>query len=141
MATTQIERGVDLWCKIAQDLNQVIEELGPPIPTDHHKLWRETFYPLTDDNWFDILVTFGQFNANHGEFVKIDEYEAWLAAVEQYEQYQGVLTGDAPGYSCMNYLDRRKHKGGQSTKRKSWRMAMVLREVYCRVCGLDIPNK
>lgn len=136
-----IERGVDLWCKIAQDLNRVIETTGKQIEIDNHKLWRETFYPLTDQDWLDILTAFYHFDQQHGDMVTLSDMRAFDQAQQQLDQYWGVLKGDGPGFSCMNYKDRRRHGKGLSTKFKSWHMAMVLREVYCRACDLAIANK
>jgi hypothetical protein len=141
MAQTSIERGVDLWCKIAQDLNQVIVKTGTQIQIDNHRLWKNTFYPLTDQDWLDILAAFYHFDQQHGDLVQLSDKQAFDEAQHQLDQYWGVLQGDGPGFSCMNYKDRRRHKGGMSTKFKSWRMAMVLREVYCRACDIDLPNK
>lgn len=134
-----VENGVDCWCRIAQTVNKEILDHGA-IVEGNTRIWA-ILHPFTDDDWRDMLSTFGQFNADHGEFVSLSEYKTWTDAVEQFEQYHGVLRGDAPGYSCMDYYQRDKRKPKFSTKGKSWNMIMVMREVYCRIGNLNIPNR
>lgn len=134
-----IENGVDCWCKIAQTLNGEILE-GGRIKEYNKRIWK-IIHGFTDQDWYDMLGTFGQFNEDHGEFVDMGEYKTWTQAVEQFETYCGQLRGDPPGFSCMDYKTRNPHKEEFSTKKKSWNMLMVMRQVYCKVCGLDIPNR
>jgi hypothetical protein len=134
-----LQNGVDQWCDLAQLLNNEIKSSGA-ISINNKRIWAK-LHPLTDQDWSDILVTFGQFNADHGEYVDMNEYKTWQEAVEQFEKYCGVLRGDAPGYSCMDYKDRNKHKSGFSTKGKTWAFMMRLREVYCKIGNLNIPNR
>lgn len=134
-----VANGVDRWCDLAQTLNSEIIT-GGRIKEDNKRLWSK-IHALTDDDWADILVTFGQFNQDHGEFVDMSEYATWQQAVEQFEKYCGVLRGDAPGFSCMDYINRNRHKEAFSTKKRSWNMLMVLRQVYCKACGLAIQNR
>ena len=134
-----LENGVDCWCRIAQTVNKEILDHGP-IVDGNTRIWA-ILHPFTDDDWYDILGTFGQFNNDHGEFVDLSEYNTYTTAVEQFEKYYGVLRGDPPGYSCMDYLQRKTHKEKFSTKGKTWAFMMRLREVYCKVCGLNIPNR
>ena len=129
------QRGVDLWCQIAQLLNNIVVHNGA-IDINNKTIWDSWLHQRTDQDWWDILSTFGWFNEQQGNLVSLTEYRVWSEAVDQFQQYQGVVDGDAPGRSCMDYK-----RGKISTKGKTWNMIMVLREVYCRACGIDLPNR
>jgi hypothetical protein len=138
--STEVVRGVDLWSTVAKKQIEIIRTSGP-IQTNDKRMWQQLMDPLTDQDWFDMLTAFHSLNQEHGHLISLDEYQVWLKAVEQLDQYRGVLKGDAPGHSCMNYIKNKRKPETLSTKKKSWQMIMVMREVWCRACGIIVENK
>jgi hypothetical protein len=132
---TDIEHGVELWCDIAHQLNDIIQRTGP-IDINNKRIWDSWLHLRTDLDWANILIAFKKFNDDHSNLVDLNQYRVWDETATLFDKYYGVVQGDGPGRSCLDYK-----RGRVSTKHKAWHMIMILREVHNKACGIAIENR
>jgi len=124
-----IQVGVEMFCQLAEYLNNIISETNDEIQINNHELWNTWLHSMTNDDWrmlcyiiseleFEKCVTGS--DARHFDKIKrlIDKYESASNKVMD--------------------LDKHMFKGHKTI---AWHGIMTVREVYNRARDIYLPNK
>lgn len=112
------------WEAIALDLNSTIEREGY-IKPDNRRIWQTYMHRWYNDDWQDLLLELYAVYTTNPEYFRLNHVAAM-------RETAAVL--DELGYVHDRLLDMRSYK------KYAWRMAMVLREVWNRWHGINLPN-
>ena len=136
---THLEPYVNKWCDLAQHLNEYIIENGPLQP-NIHSIWKNYLHSYTEDDWVGILAI----------CLLIDKQKPATFDIGQTSHFETLqrLYADPTQYL---WLERRQAKEKRTNtksildlpenKGKLWKFAMILRESYCKICGIRLQNK
>jgi len=129
LETTAIERLCEL-------LNEEIRQTGP-ISKGNKRIWG-VLHEMDNTIWHHCLN--GAINItprNHKNFNRIDQRVTELnAALTRLKgDYDNVITPYPSEYKRQGRPNSDLYQGA------AWHLLMLLREVYCDVYGVDLPNK
>ena len=130
---------INKWCELAEYLNEYILQNGALKP-NIHPIWKNYLHSYDEDDWIGILAV----------CLIIDEEKPAVFNIGQSSHFEALqrLYSDP---RQQHWLERRQAKERRTNtksildlpenKAQLWKFAMILREGYCKICELHIPNK
>lgn len=130
---------VNKWCDLAEYLNEWILQNGALKP-NIHPIWNKFLHAYEEEDWIGILAC----------CLLIDEDKPAIFNISQSNHLETLRRlYDDPRQA--HWLERRQAKEKRThtksildlpeNKTHLWKFAMILRESYCKICELHIPNK
>lgn len=118
------ENSLDLWSKLANDLNNIILSSGE-IQINNNYIWQTYLHKMTNEDWKGLLAAMCELYSTHPKYIDLNAEKSLKQTIETVLRWE---------YHHNRCLDTKKHK------KTAWRMMMTLREVWNRVNDIDIPN-
>jgi hypothetical protein len=120
-------RSIDKFCDVAEFLNSEIEKSGE-IQKNNLAIWNDYLHSFTNKDWEDISTVVALLSET--QYVK----------GEHIDLFDGVLNAlDRMGEYYDNVMDLQK-RGYINNKPIAWKGIMYVREIYCDICDIYLPN-
>jgi hypothetical protein len=119
-----IQEGQELWQALVEVQNAIIKE-EDKIKRDDKRIWSPFAHKWDNTDWVKILLALKEADREHGLLG---------TEADHIEIIQNVLT------KYWDYDDRILDKRDDTHKAKTWKMMMMMREIWNRIYKIDIKN-
>lgn len=128
MAQTNTELSVEIICRLAETLNQIIRNEGE-IQINNKTIWDNILHRMDNSVWHGVLATLAELNLQQPSLFKnyhVEAIDQGLALLHKFDQY----------YDRVLDMNTRQIKN----KKTAWRCLMAIREIYNSATDTHLPN-
>ena len=137
---------VDKWYEIANYLNNKIILEGE-IAINQRDIWKRYLHEFTNEDWIYFCDLISLITDHNFRYTLQNNRDALIDALTKlqdpvlYSQQRWLNNMGATKQEIKNVLDiPNKGKSVSSTKSTAWKMLMSMREIWNKICGIDLPN-
>jgi hypothetical protein len=128
MAQTNTELSVEIICRLAENLNQIIRTTGE-IQINNKTIWDNILHRMDNSVWRGVLETLATLYTQQPSLFKNYHVEAiteGLQMLDKFEEYYDKVLD-----MKTRHLDHKK---------TAWRCLMATREIYNSATDTHLPN-
>lgn len=123
----RLKHGVNTFCGVAEYLNSEIRKNGQ-LQENNYDLWRQYFHSFDNDDWIDLYLVISSLSETR--YIKGSHSDLFDDIIDKIDKH---------GDYYNNVMDMKK-RGFINHKKIAWKAVMYIREIYCDIQDIYLPN-
>lgn len=137
---SKYDQPIDQWQDLAKYLNNYINHSGQ-IQRNDRVLWTNYLHKYNNTDWLGIVKTVLDLDEQHPEYLDLGNTSLFEDIYHKLKDPNSDLKVERQNIKAKRVMDR----AGSvldlpENKQDMWKMIMVLRELWCKIQDIDLPN-
>jgi len=137
---SKYDQPIDQWQDLAKYLNNYITHSGQ-IQRHDRVLWTNYLHKYNNTDWLGIVKTVLDLDEQHPEYLDLGNTSLFEDIYHKLKDPNSDLKVERQNIKAKRVMDR----AGSvldlpENKQDMWKMIMVLRELWCKIQDIDLPN-
>ena len=137
---SKYDQPIDQWQDLAKYLNNYINHSGQ-IQRNDRVLWTNYLHKYNNTDWLGVVKTVLDLDEQHPEYLDLGNTSLFEDIYHKLKDPNSDLKVERQNIKAKRVMDR----AGSvldlpENKQDMWKMIMVLRELWCKIHNIDLPN-